>query len=87
MWIVAKSLKSSKRQKAALAEDDDPFKELEEGIENLQSIQPDLLSENLDAASFTNMDWWTLEHDLIKKLSISTCFVIKINSSCFVRAG
>ena len=63
LWIVAKSLKSSESQKAALAEDDDPFKELEEEIENLRSIQPDLLSENLDAASFTNMDWWTLERD------------------------
>ena len=43
-------------QKAAIAEKDGPFKELEEEIENLRSIQPDLVSENMDAASFTYVD-------------------------------
>ena len=43
---------SSEIQKAAIAEDDDPFKEFEEEIENQRSIQPDLVSEKMDAGSF-----------------------------------
>ena len=39
----------------AITEDDDPFKEMEEEFENLCSIQPDLVSENMDAASFTDV--------------------------------
>ena len=46
----------SKIQKAAIAEDVDSFKELEEEIHNLPSIQQDLVSENMDAASFTDGD-------------------------------
>ena len=49
-----KSKISSESLKAA--EDDDPFKELEEEIENLRSIQPDLVSEKKDAASFGDVD-------------------------------
>ena len=45
----------SKSQKAAIAEGDGPFKELEEEIKNLHSIELDLVSENMDAASFTNV--------------------------------
>ena len=45
-----------KTRKGAVAEDYDFFKELEEQIENLRSIQPDLVSENMDAASFTDVD-------------------------------
>ena len=51
-----KSKISIESQKAAIAEKDDPFKELEEEFENLCSIQPDLVSENIDAASFTDVD-------------------------------
>ena len=51
-----KSTISSECQKAIIAEDDDPFKELEEEIENLSSIQPDLISENMDKVSFTDVD-------------------------------
>ena len=56
MNCFRKSEISNKSQKTAIAEDDDPFKELEEEIENLRSIQPDLVSENMHAASFTDVD-------------------------------
>ena len=46
---------SSESQKAAIAKGDDPCKEIEEDIENLRSIQPNLVSENMDAASFTDV--------------------------------
>ena len=42
--------------KAAIAKDDDPFKELKEEIENLRSIQPDLVSKIIEAVSFTDVD-------------------------------
>ena len=47
---------SSESQKVTIAEDDNPFKELEEKIQNPLSIQPDLVSENMDAAFFTDID-------------------------------
>ena len=56
MNCLPKSKILSENQKAAVAEDYDFFKELEEQIENLRSIQPDLVSENMDAASFTDVD-------------------------------
>ena len=51
-----KSKISSECQRSAIAEDNDPFTELEEEIKNLRSIQPDLVPENMDAASFTDVD-------------------------------
>ena len=42
-------------QNATIAKDNDPFTELEEEIENLHSIQLDLVTENMDAAFFTDM--------------------------------
>lgn len=51
-----KSKISSKNQKATIAEGDDPLKELDEETENLHSIQPDLVSEKMGAASFTDID-------------------------------
>ena len=50
-----KSKISSDGQKAAIVEDNDPFKESEEEIEDPRSVQ-DLVSENMDAASFTDDD-------------------------------
>lgn len=44
----------SESQKAAKAEEDYPFKE--EEIENQRLVQPDLVSGNMDAASFTDGD-------------------------------
>ena len=51
-----KSNISSESQKAAIAKEDDTFKELDEETDNLCSIQPGLVSENTDAASFTDVD-------------------------------
>ena len=42
--------------KAAIAEDNHPFQEMEEETENIRSIQPDLVSESMDAASFNYVD-------------------------------
>ena len=47
---------SRESQKAVIAEDNHPFKEMEEEIENIRSIQPDLVSESMDAASFNHVD-------------------------------
>ena len=43
---------SSESQNAAISEDDNHFKELEE-IENLRSVQPNLVLDTIDASSFT----------------------------------
>ena len=51
-----KSKKLSEIQKVAMAKDDDPFNKFKEDVENLHSIQPDLVSENMDTASFTDAD-------------------------------
>ena len=51
-----KSKISSKSQKTVITEDDDLFKELEEEIEFIHSVQPDLVSKNMDEASFTDFD-------------------------------
>ena len=48
-----KSKKLSEIQKVPI---DDPFNKLEEDVENLHSVQPDLVSENMDTASFTDAD-------------------------------
>ena len=47
---------SSESQEAAIAEDDDPFKELQDEIDYLLSIEPDHFAENIDAASLTGVD-------------------------------
>ena len=51
-----KSKISTDGQKAVIVEDNDPFKESEEEIEDPRSVQGDLVSENIDAASFTDDD-------------------------------
>ena len=51
-----KSKISVESQNAAVTDDDNPFKELEEEIENLRSVQPDLVSNTIDASSFTDVD-------------------------------
>ena len=47
---------SSESQEAAIAEDDDPFKELQDEIDYLLSIEPDHFAENIDAASLADVD-------------------------------
>ena len=51
-----KSKMSRESLKAAIAEDNHPFQEMEEETENIRSIQPDLVSESMDAASFNYVD-------------------------------
>ena len=51
-----KSKISSESQKAAIAEVNDSFEKLEEEIEDVHSIQPGLVSENMDVASITEID-------------------------------
>lgn len=46
----------SESQKATRTEEDDLFKKLEEEINNLRSIQPDLVSDNMNEASFAEVD-------------------------------
>ena len=50
-----KSTVPSESQKFVITKDDDPFKELEEEIENLRSIQPDLVSENMEQLPFPRL--------------------------------
>ena len=56
MHCFPKSKISIERQKATIADDEDPFKELEEATENICLIQQDLVSENMEEASFTDAD-------------------------------
>ena len=46
----------SESQKATRTEEDDLFKKLEEEINNLRSIQPNLVSDNMNEASFAEVD-------------------------------
>ena len=46
----------SESQKATRTEEDDLFKKLEQEINNLRSIQPDLVSDNMNEASFAEVD-------------------------------
>ena len=46
----------SESQKATRTEEADLFKKLEEEINNLRSIQPDLVSDNMNEASFAEVD-------------------------------
>ena len=46
----------SESQKATRTEEDDLFKKLKEEINNLRSIQPDLVSDNMNEASFAEVD-------------------------------
>ena len=43
-------------QEATIAEDDDPFRELQDEIDHLRSAQPNLIEEDCDATTFVNVD-------------------------------
>ena len=47
---------STENQDAALAEEDDPFKELQDEIEALPTVQPDLIPEDINVASLVDVD-------------------------------
>ena len=49
-WIAFES------QETTIAEDDDPFWELQDEIDVLRSVQPDLIEEDFDATTFTNVE-------------------------------
>ena len=43
-------------QATAIAEDDDPFWELQKQIDDLRSVQPNLIEEDFDAPTFADVD-------------------------------
>ena len=47
---------STENQETTTAEDDDPFQELQDEIDNLRSVQPDLIEEDFDATTFADVD-------------------------------
>ena len=47
---------STENQETAIAEDDDPFRELQDEIDDLRSVQPNLIEEDFDATTFADVD-------------------------------
>ena len=47
---------STESQETAIAEDDDPFRELQDEIDDLRSVQPNLIEEDFDAPTFADVD-------------------------------
>ena len=47
---------SVENQYAAIAEEDDPFKDLRDKIDALRTVQPDLIPEDINAASLVDVD-------------------------------
>ena len=47
---------STERQETAIAEDDDPFRELQDQIDDLRSVQLNLMEEEFDATTFADVD-------------------------------
>ena len=47
---------STESQETAIAEDDNPFRELQDKIDDLRSVQPNLIEENFDATTFAHVD-------------------------------
>ena len=47
---------STESQEAAIVEDDDPFRELQDEIDDLLSVQPDLIEEDFDTTTFADVD-------------------------------
>ena len=47
---------SPANQRAAIAEEDDPFKDLQDGIDVLRNVQPDLVPEDVNASSLIDVD-------------------------------
>ena len=43
-------------QETAIAEDDDPFQELQDEIDDLRSVQPNLIEKDFDATTFADVD-------------------------------
>ena len=47
---------STQRQETTIVEDDDPFREFQDKIVDLRSVQPDLIEEDFDATTFADVD-------------------------------
>ena len=47
---------SAESQETTIAEDDDPFWELQDEIDALHSVQPELIEEDFNATTFTNVE-------------------------------
>ena len=47
---------STESQETAIAEDDDPFRELQDEIDDLRSVKPNLIEEVFDATTFADVD-------------------------------
>ena len=43
-------------QETAIAEDEDPFRELQDEIDDLRSVQPNLIEKDFDATTFADVD-------------------------------
>ena len=56
MNCFRKSGISTESQQTAIAEDDNPFRELQDEIDDLRSVQPNLIEEDFDATTFANVD-------------------------------
>ena len=51
-----KSGVSTESQETAIAEDDDPFRELQDEIDDLRSVQSNLIEEDFDTTIFADVD-------------------------------
>ena len=47
---------STESQEIAIAEDDNPFRELQDKIGDLRSVQPNFIEEDFDATTFADVD-------------------------------
>ena len=47
---------SAENQDAAITEEGDPFKDLQDEIDALRTVQPDRIPEDINAASFVDVD-------------------------------
>ena len=56
MNCFRKSGISTESQEAAKAEDDDPFRELQDEIDDLHFVQANLIEEDFDATTFADVD-------------------------------
>ena len=52
---------STESQEAAIAQDDDHFRELQDESDDLRSVQPDLIEEDFDATTFSDVDTPTFQ--------------------------
>ena len=47
---------STESQETAIAKDDDPLRELQDEIDDLRSVQPNLIEEDFDVTTFADVD-------------------------------